>query len=418
MSAQVGKWISENATVIEGKTIICFASGWDYHPTSKHHVMRLLSERNQVIWVNWHSSRRPRVHPTDLWSVVSKLRQIRRGPRRVSDSLTVVTPGQLPLPGCNFARKLNAMMVRRAIHRVLDTLPKQPVQIWSFAPDVSEMAGAFGEELVLYYCVDAFGEFPGYDRDLIERRERELIARSDLVVTTSRPLYEAKCKLHPEVHLVQHGVDHELLSRGLRESLPCPADLVNLPRPIMGFVGMIGEWVDLDIVANLAKLRPDSSIVMVGPELTNRGPCANLPNVHFLGSRDHSLLPAYLRYFDVGLIPFRHVPLTHNANPIKLYEYVAAGLPVVSTPLPAVEAVEDAVWLAEEAEEWATCCARAARRNEPVARLQRSQRMRTESWPARLDQIGTLIARIKGLGPITTPAPSPAKQRELETVGV
>jgi len=414
----VGKWTDESANVIQGKTIICFASGWDYHPTSKHHVMRLLSQHNQVIWVNWHASRRPRVHPTDLWSVVSKLRQIRRGPRQVSDSLTVVTPGQLPLPGSTIARKLNAMMVRRAVRRVLDTLPQRPMQIWSFAPDVAEMAGAFGEELVLYYCVDAFGEFPGYDRALIERRERELIARSDLVVTTSRPLYEAKSKLHPEVHLVQHGVDHELLSRGLREALPCPDELARLPRPIMGFVGMIGEWVNLDLVADLARLRPESSLVMVGPELTGRGPCAGLPNVHFLGSRDHTLLPAYLRHFDVGLIPFRHVPLTHNANPIKLYEYVAAGLPVVSTPLPAVEAVEDAVWLAEDVAQWATCCARAVRRNEPMARLQRSERMRSESWPARLDQIGAIIERILGNGPIKTPAPVLTTTRVPEAANV
>lgn len=404
--------------MIQGKTIICFASGWDYHPTSKHHVMRLLAEHNQVIWVNWHASRRPRIHPTDLWSVVTKLAQIRRGPRRVSDSFTVLTPGQLPLPGSNLARRLNALMVRRAIHQVLEQLPPRPVQVWSFAPDVAEMTGAFGEELVLYYCVDAFGEFPGYDRELIERRERELIARSDLVVTTSRPLYDAKRKLHPEVHLIQHGVDHDLLSRGLREALPCPDDIANLPRPIMGFVGMIGEWVDLELVAALARSRPDASIVMIGPELTARGSCTGLPNVHFLGSRDHKLLPAYLRHFDVGLIPFRHVPLTHHANPIKLYEYLAAGLPVVSTPLPAVEAVEDAVWLAENAAQWATCCARAARRNEPLARRQRSELMRAESWPARLEQIGALIERILGTGPITPKASAPAELRILETAGV
>jgi glycosyltransferase involved in cell wall biosynthesis len=402
--------------VIRDKIIICFASGWDYHPTSKHHVMRLLAEKNQVIWVNWHASRRPRVHPTDLSSILSKVAQIRRGPRRVCDSITVLTPCQLPLPGLGLARRMNAIMVRRAIRRVLEQLPPRPVQILSFAPDVAEMVGSFGEELVLYYCVDAFGEFPGYDRELIERRERELIERSDLVVTTSKPLYEAKRRLHHEVHLVQHGVDHDHLSRGLRESLACPRELAGLPCPILGFVGMIGEWVDLNLIAGLARSRPDASIVMIGPELVARGPCVGLANVHFLGARDHGQLPAYLRHFDVGLIPFRQVPLTHNANPIKLYEYLAAGLPVVSTPLPAVGPVEDAIWLARDVAEWSVCCARAARRNEPLARRERSERMRAESWPARLEHIGGLIERVLGSSPIT--ASAPVREPVPELVGL
>ncbi|GMV96627.1 MAG: glycosyltransferase [Phycisphaerae bacterium] len=377
--------------MISGKTIICFASGYDYHPTSKHHVMRRLAEHNQVVWVNWHASRRPRAHLTDLRAIGVRLAQMRRGPQRAAESLTVLTPCQLPFPGSNLARRLNVRMTRRAIGKVLAGLPRRPIQVWCFAPDVGDLAGAFGEELLLYYCVDAFGEFPGYDRALIERREGELIARSDVVITTSPPLYEAKRRLHPNVHLVQHGVDHERLSRGLREPLECPADLAGLPRPIFGFVGMIGEWVDLDLVAGLARMRPDASLVMIGPELVGRGPCAGLPNVHFLGARNHELLPGYLSRFDVGLIPFRQVPLTYHANPIKLYEYLAAGVPVVSNPLPAVEPMADAVWLADELAEWAVCCARASRRNEPAMRRARSERMKAHSWTARLEQLSRIV---------------------------
>ena len=110
----------------------------------------------------------------------------------MTDNITVVTPLQLPLPGSRLARRFNTFSVRRAIESVLETLPARPVQFWSFAPDVGDLVGRFDEELALYYCVDAFGEFPGYDRALIEQRERELIARSDVVITTSGPLYESK----------------------------------------------------------------------------------------------------------------------------------------------------------------------------------------------------------------------------------
>lgn len=383
--------------MISGKTIICFASGWDYHPTSKHHVMRKLSRCNHIIWVNWHSSRRPRLHLADLKNIVTRLGQIREGPRRASDAITVLTPWQVPLPGSGLARQANRMLVRQAVGRVLGDLPAQPVQIWSFAPDVADMVGLFGEELVLYYCVDAFGEFAGYDRALIARRERELIARSDVVITTSPPLYEAKRRLHPNVHQLEHGVDHEHLSRALSDQVVVPDELHNLPRPILGFVGVVGDWVDVELIAGLARRRPQASVVIIGPQAAPKGPAANLPNVHWLGPRDHSLLPAYLKGFDVGLIPFRHVPLAHNANPIKLYEYLAAGVPTVSTVLPAVKPIAGSVWLADDAEATAAACDEAIRHNLPADRGARSRLMLAESWEQRLEQLSEIVEGDRGM---------------------
>ena len=377
--------------MIRDKNIICFASGWDYHPTSKHHVMRRLAEHNNVIWVNWHASRRPSLGLNDLKTIAGKLRQIRRGPRQAGEQLTVVTPPQVPLPRSTWARKLNARVVRRAIHRILRQLPDRPAQIWSFAPDIVDLVGGFNEELVLYYCVDAFGEFPGYDRDLIDHLETALIARSDVVLTTSQPLYETKRALHPNVHFVQHGVDHRRLSRAVRENLPIPRDLLALPKPVLGFVGVVGEWVDLDLVMGLARQRPEASIVISGPLTTSKPPLAHPPNVHWLGARGHDVLPCYLRGFDVGLIPFCKVPLTHNANPIKLYEYLAAGVPVVSTSLPAVHPIPGSVWLADDAETTARYCDAALANNQPEARKHRSELMAAESWEARLDQIDGIV---------------------------
>jgi len=373
--------------VIQGRNIICFASGWDYHPTSKHHVMRALSHENNVIWVNWHASRRPKVTWADACAVATRLWQIQKGARRATSRITTLTPWQVPLPGSRWARRFNAYSVRREVRRVLDRLPDWPVQLWSFAPDVSDLVGAFGEELAVYYCVDAFGEFPGYDTDLIERRERELMAKSDLVLATSPPLYEAKRQLHDNVYFIQHGVDHAHLSRAVKEDFAIPVELKKLPRPILGFVGMIGDWVDLSLVAGVAQRCPAASIVMIGPEVTSRGPCASLKNVHWLGSRDHSRLPAYLQHFDVGLIPFTKGPLTYNANPIKLYEYLAAGVPVVSTSLPVVQAMPGSVWLADDAEQMAHYCRLAAQHNDTTVRQERSDRMIAESWSARLEQM-------------------------------
>ncbi|NLX13010.1 MAG: glycosyltransferase family 1 protein [Phycisphaerales bacterium] len=401
--------------MIADRTIICLASGWDYHPTSKHHVMRKLAERNQVLWVNWHASRCPRLNLGDLHSIVSKIGQIGQGPRQAVESLTVLTPPQIPLPGSPLIRKLNAAIVRRAINKVLKRLPPRPVQLWSFAPDIGELVGGFDEELVLYYCVDAFGEFPGYDRALIERCERELMDQCDLVITTSPPLYETRRQWHPRVHLVKHGVDHARLSRAVHESLPIPASLKGLPHPILGFVGVIGEWVDLDMVAGLARRLPDASIVMIGPEKISRGPCRGLSNIHWLGNKAHEELPSYLRYFDVGLIPFRDVPLTYYANPIKLFEYLAAGVPVVSSPLPVIKPIPGMIWLADDMASAVDGCRQACNDNSPAARQQRSQLMLAESWTARLDQIAEQVnAAIKDRRTVKVDAAMPSSTVRME----
>lgn len=377
--------------MISERNIVCFASGWDFHPTSKHHIMRALSRNNHIIWVNWHCSRRPSLGVDDLKGILLRLRQIRAGARPAGRSITVLTPWQVPLPGSRLAGRLNRRLVCRAVNEVLGRLPKRPVQLWSFAPDIADFAGCFNEEALVYYCVDAFGEFSGYNRSLIERKERKLIERSDVVITTSLPLYEAKRPLHGNVHLIEHGVDHQHLSKALAVDLPIPRELARLPRPILGFVGVIGDWVDVKLVTELARLRPEASVVMIGPRSAAFGSVPSLANLHWLGPRDHGALPAYLRAFDVGLIPFRRMPLTHNANPIKLYEYLAAGVPTVSTSLPAVRPVPDSVWLADDAVATAAACDQAVQHNDPAERDARSHLMLAHSWSQRLDKLADIV---------------------------
>lgn len=400
--------------MISGKTIICFASGWDYHPTSKHHVMRQLSQHNDIIWINWHCSRRPQFNLGDLRSMAQRLWQIRQGAKHASNSITVLTPWQIPMPESPIARRFNAAMTRRAVRNVMQRLPDQPVQIWSFAPDVVDVIDGFDAEAVVYYCVDAFGEFSGYNREFIKQRERELIDRSNVVITTSPPLFESRRLLHPNVHHIEHGVDHQHLSRALLDSTELPEDMAKLPRPIFGFVGVVGDWVDVELATELARQRPDASVVMIGPATRPLGPATLLPNLHWLGPRNHKLLPNYLRSFDVGLIPFRQVPLTHNANPIKLYEYLAAGVPTVSTSLPAVKAIDGSVWLADDASSMARCCDAALLHNTKAERAARSQLMLAQSWPQRLEQISAMVEA--AIQPRVQALESPSREQKPTTL--
>ena len=332
--------------MLENKTILCFASGYDAPPTSKHHVMHILAERNVVLWVNYHASRAPSASASDLAHIATRLRQVFAGLSSPRPNLHVLTPLVIPLPASSIARRINRFLLVRQIRRALRRVRSGPVQLWSFTPDVAYLLGRFGEEKVVYYCVDDHSQFTGYDAAQVLRDEEQLCRRADLVVTTSMSLQESKSPWNPNTILVPHGVDYDHFSRAVKEDLPAPADIASIPRPRLGFFGLIRDWVDLDLLAEVARRRPDWHIVLLGDSTVDLSPYRGVKNIHFLGRKPYADLPAYCRQFDVGLIPFKINELTRAVNPIKLREYLAAGLPVVSTPLPEVKLYAGLVELA------------------------------------------------------------------------
>ena len=380
--------------MIRNRNIICFASNWFYDPTSKHHLMRLLSRDNHIIWVNYHASRRPSATLADIRAVGSKLRQFIDGPRRVSENMTVITPIVLPLPGNRAAARLNRTLLERQIRRVLDNLPRRPVQLWTFSPDVDPLCGCFDEECVVYYCVDAFSEFTGYDARAVIGAERRLCEKADLLVTTSTVLHEAKSPLCRRAVLVTHGVDYAHFAGAVDEVLPVPQDVADLPRPIMGFWGLLQDWFDVDLIAHAAALRPEWSFVLIGEAAVDVSQLRRMSNVHMPGRRAYAELPAYARAFDVGLIPFRVNELTRAVNPIKLREYLSAGLPVVSTPMPEVERYNDLIELAPPVRpgqpaggSFIAACERALARRNPEDAFRRQSAMSRETWEAKLAEL-------------------------------
>ncbi len=385
--------------MISGKNIIAIASNWHFDPTSKHHVMKILSEQNNVLWVNYHGSRRPQVSASDARAVLRKLKQVAQGPEWVSETMLVLTPFLLPLPGSATARTINRTLVTRQIRKALKQFPRQPVQLWSFAPDVDYLVGRFDEEIDLYYCVDEFSEFSGYDREAIQRLERRLIERCDVVVTTAGHLQDAKSKLHPNTHLVTHGVSYEHFARACDDTVQIPQAMHGTRAPVFGFFGMIADWIDLDLIAELARRRPEWSFVLLGQQSTSIDACADLSNVHLLGRVPFDALPGYCKAFDVGLIPFRINRLTLHVNPIKLREYLAAGLPVVSTDLPEVRRYRPHVHIGRSLDEFEKACERALQERTDHHRELRQAAVRNETWRDKVEQLSALVEdRPEGTG--------------------
>ena len=377
--------------MIQGRTILCFASGYDAPPTSKHHVMHLLAERNTVLWVNYHASRAPTASSSDLLYMARKLWQIACGLVRPRKNLYVLTPLVVPLPASPVARRINRMLLVGQLRMALASIRRGPLQIWSFTPDVSYALGRFGEERAVYYCVDDFASFSGYDRQQVLFDEADLCRRADLVVTTSLALQQAKSPLNPNTILVPHGVDYGHFRLALQADLAEPVDLVGIPRPRLGFFGLIRDWVDLDLLAAVARRREEWHFVLIGDSTVDLGAYRGLPNMHFLGRKPYGQLPAYCKGFDVGLIPFVVNELTRAVNPIKLREYLAAGLPVVSSPLPEVAAYRGRAGIAGTVEEFVSAVEEALA-SSVEARRRWSDQMAEETWQGKLEMICRRLA--------------------------
>ncbi len=204
--------------------------------------------------------------------------------------------------------------------------------LWYYTP----MALAFTDHLrplaTIYDCMDELSAFTAAPPALAQH-EANLFARADLVFTGGQSLYDAKRHQHPQVYLFPSSVDQAHFARA-REPRADPADQAPLPHPRLGFYGVLDERLDRDLVAAIADARPDWSLVLIGP-VVKIDP-ASLPrraNIHYLGPKDYADRPAYLAGWDVALIPFAHNAVTRFISPTKTPEYLAAGVPVVSTAI-------------------------------------------------------------------------------------
>lgn len=375
------------------QTIICLANNYFFDPTSKHHVMRELAKTNHVLWINWHASRRPSLNRRDFSSIVDKLKQFKNGLVKVQDRLWVLTPLVLPLPSSALVRRLNRWLLKMQTQYILARLPRRR-QLWSFTADVGPLVGSFGEERVVYYCVDEFAAFAGFDVETTRRLDRQLCELSDLVITVSQSLFDSKRTYNPNTILVPHGVLYDHFARALDPAFPVAEDLARLPRPVVGYYGLIQEWQDLDLLAEVARRRPRWSIALVGKVQTDIERFRAIPNMHFLGQKPHGQLPHYSRGFDVAMIPHKINELTLNMNPIKLREYLAAGLPVVSSPLPEVRRYEPAVRVAKGADEWVAALENAVADRSLENDRRRSEMVASEGWAVRVRTIEEAIAKL------------------------
>jgi glycosyltransferase involved in cell wall biosynthesis len=377
---------------MSGRHIVCFAKDWDDHPTSNNHVMRLLARDNTVLWVSSIGMRRPSATARDVRRAARKLAASLRGARHVADGLWVLAPLALPLPHSRLATAVNRRLLSTAIRRAARRLGMPSFQVWTFLPNTVDYATDLDPTLLVYYCVDDWAHARGYDGEALAALEGRLCARADVVFATSERLAAAKRRMNPNTVLAPHGVDHAHFARALD---PAPA-ILGLGRPAIGVVGLLDERIDLGLLDRLAARHPEWPIVLVGRAHVDLGPLTRArPNVHAVGHVAYERLPEWLAGFTVALVPFVVNEYTRHVNPVKLREYLSAGLPVVSTDLPEVARLGRWCRVARDPDAFVAAVEDAVAGDGPAERAARSEAMRGETWERRVAAVAAAVERAR-----------------------
>ncbi len=372
--------------------IVCFAKDWSEDPTSNNHVMRLLARRAPVLWLNSIATRAPSLgDKSDLDKIVRKLRSFTEGSREVAPGLHVATPIVLPLPASPAAREVNARILQAFVWAHRRKLGIERFQLWTFLPAAERYVGTLGEDLSVYYCTDEWSQFRGVDRDATVSMEQRLLDKVDLCFATSPTLVASKGARGGDVRLASHGVDREHFARALDDELECPPELAHLKGPVVGFFGLLEDWIDHELAAYAADQRPDLTFVFIGKAKVDVSELARRRNVILVDRRPYESLPAYCKRFTVALCHFKRNELTLHVNPIKLREYASAGLPVVATDIPGCHGYPDWCTVTRTPAEFVEAIDRWVAKDSAAQRQARSESMKRETWDARVAAIEAAV---------------------------
>jgi glycosyltransferase involved in cell wall biosynthesis len=297
-----------------------------------------------------------------------------------------------------FTNAFNCVVTATLLRRLARGLT-QPVVLWIYDPGSARMAGFCGEEFAVYDCVDDYAEQTNSarERGLLAAGDRTAALRSRLVFTTSTTMYERQRQLNAETHLVPNAGDYQHFARAADPSTAA-LSVARLPRPVLGFAGnFLASKVDFDLLEEVAGARPQWNLLLIGPASAETASAlerlGRLSNVDWLGPKPYADLPRYVAAFDVGLIPYVSNAYTRSCFPLKLYEYLAAGKPVVATGLPELAAMEPDVVLVEGVERFLDAVEEALGHLGEADRIRRMRLASRNSWETRTERLLELVER-------------------------
>ena len=330
-----------------GGPAVVFVSGidWDFVWQAHQEIAtRLAAAGNRVVFVENTGGVRS-VRASDASRVVSRavrvLRAALRGDQRPAPNLSVIAPFLVPFAGSGLSAFVNdRILLPRLAAKIRRVAGPDPIMYtYVPTPNALRLIDLVGgpAPVVVYHAVADYATAISQEQDRMVASERTLTRRADLVFVQSAGLAARLSADNPRLQDLGIGVNLRVFDPDAVTAIAL--DVRDLPRPILGYIGAIHQHIDFELLRDLARAFPSGSLVLAGPQVTDPALLAKEPNVRLLPARPHAELPALVAAFDVGLIPYARSPYTNTVNPTKLYEYLAMGVPVVSTDLPEVVAL-------------------------------------------------------------------------------
>jgi glycosyltransferase involved in cell wall biosynthesis len=377
--------------------LLVFSDDWGRHPSSCQHLVREMLGHRSVTWVNTIGTRPPRLDWATAKRVFEKLKQWSplSGGRQPSLPATqgegahggfpptaperVLSPKMWPSFKGRFARSLNKKLLLRALKPIVAAMPQPPIVV-STLPLVTDLVGELPASKWVYYCVDDFGVWPGYDGVTMRLLEREFVAKVDTVVAVSETLVSHLKDLGRDSHLLTHGVDFRYWEQSPGA---IPDEFHGLEAPFVVFWGVIDRRMDVDFVTEIAKAMPKGTLVLLGPQADPDPVLFRLPKVAVRPAVPFERLPSLAAVADVLVMPYIDAPVTRAMQPLKLKEYLATGKPVVVRGLPSTYSWADACDVCDSSERFAQAVGDRLREGilptQPIAR----ERLSEEGWGAK-----------------------------------
>ncbi|ELA7569361.1 glycosyltransferase [Vibrio alginolyticus] len=368
--------------------IVVFGEDFGGLPSSTQHIVKRLAANHRILWVNSIGLRQPKLDSKDIQRALNKLTRVFHNvgshkptlDSETNPNIHIINLLTIPAPSSALARKVAAKMMKHQLNKQLQALGFDKPVFWTSLPTAADVCAEMNPRGLIYYCGDDFSALAGVDHDTVTKHERTLVNAANVIFTASETL-STKFPSHKTVTL-PHGVNVSLFS----EPAPKAKDLPDNGRKVLGFYGSLSEWLDYDLIAQVADQAPDWDLVFIGPNEFSDNPLPQRCNVYYLGPRAHHTLPRYSQHWDASWLPFVDNAQIKACNPLKLLEYLATGTPVISTPFPALMPYKHMLHIVQNVED---VCASLDHLIPPPANSK--QYVQQQSWEARANQVDKLV---------------------------